>query len=109
MPSNPWQFPICRLLSDRIALHSGTKSQRLRDRLVGYLQGLRDGTSGHAEAFQFASLSSKILIREGLASLKDRETERKLGEGSNWLRLRPPIGARSVRALRALLFQPGPR
>src|SRR5215472_3156394 len=58
--------------------------------LVGGLQHSCDGAGRHSETPQFSRFFSNLLVDKGRSSIEEREGNRHLGNGSNWLRLRPP-------------------
>ena len=58
--------------------------------LVGGLQHSCDGAGRHSETPQFSRFFSNLLVDKGRSRIEEREGNRHLGDGSNWLRVRPP-------------------
>lgn len=76
-------------------------TQGLGHGFVRDLQHPGDSAGRHSEAAQFSRLFSNLLIDERRPCIEKRESDMHLGEGSNWLRLRPPFRGPSPAGLRA--------
>jgi hypothetical protein len=75
--------PLCA------GITSGKPSESFRDRLVGDPQRAPDGEIAYPQLSKACGLRGYPLVGKGRPRLKQRESQRKLGGGSNWLRSRP--------------------
>lgn len=70
-------------------------AQDISDRLLVHSEGFPDRLQRHAEAPHPPNLPPNPLVGERLVG-EDRELQRHLGRGSNWLQARPPRASQEI-------------